>query len=715
LVSNWKQIWEDLRDSLIEKPLETKQEVSEKREIAVYPPDPENIGVGDKLGGVEHSRDAEIGTRPDRLGLGDPVGMDRKSTDLADQKNHRKLLRVGLVLAALVLLAIFGRSWLVKLARPEPPAENIIATFDGGQLTIADVENHISQLVPEELSFIAQSADTFISTVEHLVIEELVKRWASQRQPDSDEDFRHTMQHINEDLNLQSFESQLHEGDIQVTESEIRAYYDANRDSFGVQTINDVREQIRQTLIVEQEGSYIDDYIQDLKNKASVTRFFDLLDAPAPSEDDLVRYYNENRDDFILPRQVIVDELQFPIGEDETEALKEAEDALLKIRGGTPFESVSEVIPRALTSMDSTVPEGSSDSDWEAVVFALTEEELSDVFRTEKAFYIVRVQEILPGGVQPYEDVRSQIHEIVAQEKAKDWFQANESKTLFTIKGRQYTVGQFYREYQELPLTLQIQYAGVDGMKNLAEELIERLLLVEDTYDQLLNVENENLAAEARLQVLQQMLHQEEIDDNIEITDEEIQSFYEENSAMMSAPPQMRIRYIRIGMGNSQGEITSARDRIHSAYARLVPGLFRKGEDFAVIAQEYSEDPETAANGGELKEWIGESSDFLTELEFHPFHEAFIDLPEGEISPPFEFDGSLYIVQVIERTDPETLSLDEVRPAIDEFLRSQKHDQLLLELQNRLLEEANVVIYSTVIEDYLTKLSVFETPTSLSE
>jgi parvulin-like peptidyl-prolyl isomerase len=727
-----KQIWEDLRASLFGESPESKPEQSEPVGDSLEPATLDDVETSGNI--VEPSKEMpllagkeppdlidtpldktlaieglldEPGKSPDTDGFVEELG---ESAEPIGKMGRRWPQVLGIILSVGMILFLFGGRWWSRLTAPKPPAENVIATFDSGQITIADVEAHLNQLVPEELSVVAQSPEAFIATVEHLVMEELVKRWATQRQPDADEDFRHTMQHINEDLNLQTFEAQLHEDDISVPESEIRAYYDSNREAFGDQTLNEVREQIRQAMVFEQEGSYIENYIQRLKDNASINRFFELLVVSAPSNDDLRRYYEDNRDQFTLPRQAVVDELQFPIGEDETAARKDADDALLKIRGGTPLEEVNQVIPQALTSIGLTVSEGSADPAWETAVFALTEAELSDVFRAGEAFYIVRLQKIQPGGVQPFEEVRPIIQDIVAQQKAEAWFEANSSQTLFTLKGRQYMLGQFYREYKELPLSVQIQYAGPEGMKTLAEQIIERLLLVEDTYDQLLDVDNQELATEARLQVLQQMLHQEEVDDKIEITDEEIQNFYDDNAAMMSVPPQMRIRYIRIGLGNNEDEATAARSRADDAYRKLVPGLFQEGEDFATVAQEYSEDPETAADGGELPGWIGESTDILAEIELHPFHEVVLDLPVGEISAPFEFGGSLYIVQVIERTDPELLPLEEARPYIEEILNLQKHEQLLLELQNRLLEEAGFVVYSIVVEDYLDQLSVSITP-----
>jgi parvulin-like peptidyl-prolyl isomerase len=81
-------------------------------------------------------------------------------------------------------------------------------------------------------------------------------------------------------------------------------------------------------------------------------------------------------------------------------------------------------------------------------------------------------------------------------------------------------------------------------------------------------------------------------------------------------------------------------------------------------------------------------------------------LPVGEISSPFEFGDSLYIVQVIERTESELLPMEEARPYIEEILSLQKHEQLVAELQVKLLEDASFEIYPTVVDGYLDQLIV---------
>ena len=256
-----------------------------------------------------------------------------------------------------------------------------------------------------------------------------------------------------------------------------------------------------------------------------------------------------------------------------------------------------------------------------------------------------------------------------------------------------------------MPATLQDQYDGSDGLRKLADSLIDRMLLVTDTYDNLLDVETKPLADETRLQLLRQMMEQEEVDDKIEITDEEMQAFYAENRSQLIEPPKVRIRYIRIGLGASDDEARLARERADEAYRKLVPGFLRSGADFADVAREYSEDTETAAKGGEFPDWIGESGDPFVELTDHSLHEIVLGLDPGTISEPFELAGSLFIVEVLQRTEPRTLSFEEVRPSIERALTSQKHTMLAADLQERLLEEADVEIYSGVLEAYVEKLS----------
>ncbi len=709
MAEGWKQIWEDVLNAL--RGGETNRPTEVAPEDVITPDSaPQVDSAGEQTPDIDavEDIDEDIDLSP-ILDAPAPIQTPRLMW-LRRLRTGALYLLMGIILMCGLWFAGGYRwapdvyFWWLRLTSPKPPASDVIATFEGGQITISDVEAHMQLLVPDEYQTALSSPEALLAVIEDMVTDEMVRRWAAARQPDQDETFSHTMQHINESLNLESLDLQLHEGEIQVTESEIQAYYETNKAQLGDQTLDQAREQIRQTLVTEREQGYIEDYIQRLKDNASISRNFELLNVPAPSEDDLRRYYDANLDQFKLPRQVVIDEMQFPIGGDEAAARQDADDALLKIRSGAAFDEVAQTIPSASIQSGALVSEGTRDSAWDTSVFALTEGELSDVFRAGDTFYIVRLIQLQPARTQSLDDVRQDVLATVQQQKTDEWFETNASKTLVSLKGKQYTLGEFYQEYRELPISTQAEYAGPQGMEQLTELLIERLLLVEDTYDQLLDVENKPLADESRLQVLKQMMHQEEVDDKLQVTDEEMQEYYDANIGMMSLPPKARIRYIRIGLGQTEDEQKAAGIRADEAYKKLAPGLFQQGVSFAEVAQEYSEDPDTAAQGGELPDWIGESDDILAEAQLHSFHEVALSLPINEISGPFVFGDSLYIIQVIERTESEQLPFEQAKPYIEEILTQQKHDEQLTQIQERLLEEANFEIYPTVLEAYFQQM-----------
>ena len=609
-----------------------------------------------------------------------------------------------IVLAGVALVNAFyrfggDRLWAQWTAL-KPPAPDVVATFDGGKLTTADLEAHFKSLVPETYQQGMRSLETLRLVVQEMVTDELARRWASERKVDTDETFKHTMEHITENVNLDAFSAQLHEGSVPVAESEIQAYYDANEAEFGDRSLNEVREEIRQRLVGQKEGQYLQDYIDRLKSNASITRDDALLDVPEPTDAELRTYYESNTQSYTVTAQFSVDMITIPVSGDGSAARAAADKALLKLRSGAGFAAIPSEVAEARVITNTVVPAGSLGAEWDAVAKELQPDELSDIVRAGDSYAIIRLIQARPTRTLSFEEVRSDVLEAMRREKTEQWMKDNGAKTLFTLKGKQYTLGQFFKEYQELPPSVQAQFAGPQGMKDLADRLIERLLVVEDTYDQLLQVKNKELIDETRLSVLKQMMEQQEVDDKIEVTDKEIRQYYDQNQELMTPPPEARIRYIRIGLGQTEDEQKAARARADEAYKKLVPGLFQQGADFAAVAKEYSEDPETAANGGELPFPVGETNNPLEPPELHEIHTVVLGLDVNQISPPFEVGDSQYIVQPIERTQPKTLSFDEAKPYIKEFLTNQKHDDTLRQLQDRLVQQANLVVYDSALQAY---------------
>lgn len=92
------------------------------------------------------------------------------------------------------------------------------------------------------------------------------------------------------------------------------------------------------------------------------------------------------------------------------------------------------------------------------------------------------------------------------------------------------------------------------------------------------------------------------------------------------------------------------------------------GEDFATLAQEYSDDPGSAANGGDLG-WFGRG------VMVPAFEEAAFSLAVGEVSEPIKTDFGYHLIEVLEK-DPnhpkdESTLANERRQAFQEWLQEQ--------------------------------------------
>ncbi len=610
--------------------------------------------------------------------------------------------RVSVALAVL-LLGGLGIYFLlpdpVGVTGRRPPAPNVVATFTGGRITIEDVRRHLAELVPDKAQRSFQELEDYQLLVEEMITDELVRRWAAGRNADRDQDFQHVMKHISEDINLDELHAQMHQGQMGVTEAEVRAYYDANRGQFGDLTLDQVRAQVRTRLQQQRETRFVQEYLARLKETATVTRDFTLLAAPEPEDRELQAYYEINRGQYLFPAQAVVDEIRVDVGQDEAAAREKAGRALTRLRAGEDFAAVARDLTGVPPPPQGTpVRKGERAPAYDAAVFTLDQGQISVVFRAGDAFYVARLRALRPERQQSFDEVRGQVRRAVRGQKEEKWFAENGDRTLFTIRGKRYTLGEFWKEYRELPEAFVARYQGVGGRQALAERLIERLLLLQDSYDRLLQSKNKVQLEEARLSVLAQMLEQEEVDEKIKVSDQDLSAYYEEHKKELTEPPQVRIRYIVIRLGQTGRDRVQAWTKANEAYKQLAPGVLQKGRDFAQVARQYSEDPATAARGGDLDGWIREGPDLLAEATEHPFHEQTLGLRSGEISRPFEWGGAIYIVQVRERKEARQLTLEEAKEFLREELRQKKHDDLRAELSKKLLTQARVTIYDRTLQ-----------------
>jgi peptidyl-prolyl cis-trans isomerase SurA len=190
----------------------------------------------------------------------------------------------------------------------------------------------------------------------------------------------------------------------------------------------------------------------------------------------------------------------------------------------------------------------------------------------------------------------------------------------------------------------------------------------------------EEMKALLRRDLSIEKLFNKEITSQINITDKNIQDFYGANkSGFNFAEPQIQIAQILVTPNPDPNVRNLKRDKAQNdaeaqKKIQLILKRLKAGDDFAMLAQNYSEDPNTAPNGGDLG-FIPESA---LEKANPELRKLVLSIPVGQVSQPMRTPEGYRILRVISRepagqreiTDPR------VQQTIRDTLITRK-DQLL--------------------------------------
>lgn len=210
---------------------------------------------------------------------------------------------------------------------------------------------------------------------------------------------------------------------------------------------------------------------------------------------------------------------------------------------------------------------------------------------------------------------------------------------------------------EELDKAMQEQYSRAGDEKKFLEALASTGISI----DYVRNSIRESLTIEKYLQGALASL--------TAVTEAEIQKAYGQDKTAT-------VRHILLlTQGKSDQEKLEVRKKMEDILARA-----RKGEDFAALAKQYSEDPGSKDNGG-LYENFGRGR------MVKPFEDAAFSVPAGQISDVVETQYGYHIILVVERR-AETRPVDEVRPELEAQIKQTKQRDAYGTFLAKLKEEA---------------------------
>ena len=195
------------------------------------------------------------------------------------------------------------------------------------------------------------------------------------------------------------------------------------------------------------------------------------------------------------------------------------------------------------------------------------------------------------------------------------------------------------------------QEAAAADVKVTQEELDAEMAVYEESYGSTEALEQALAASGMTVTDLEEEMEiylkvEKIIGPDIEITDEQINTYFEENKESFEQPSQVEASHILVATQEEADEVKAKLD---------------DGGDFAELAAEYSIDTANAENGGALGAFgAGEMA-----LEFE---EAAFSMAVDEISEPVETEYGFHIIQVTGKTDATEANLEDSKEQIKETL-----------------------------------------------
>jgi hypothetical protein len=156
------------------------------------------------------------------------------------------------------------------------------------------------------------------------------------------------------------------------------------------------------------------------------------------------------------------------------------------------------------------------------------------------------------------------------------------------------------------------------------------------------------------------------MENNINITDVEIAQYYQDNKPQFTTQGQQRLAHIQVKTEQQAQEL----------YQQL-----QNGANFADLAKNHSIDPTSAERGGDLS-WVSAG-------EFPKvFEDAANALAVGQYSQPVNIDNHYHIILVEERKEPQLQPLESVKAQIAAQIRQNLVNTQFYSIEKRVAEKA---------------------------
>lgn len=154
----------------------------------------------------------------------------------------------------------------------------------------------------------------------------------------------------------------------------------------------------------------------------------------------------------------------------------------------------------------------------------------------------------------------------------------------------------------------------------------------------------------------------------VTVTDAEIAQYFREHRSEFDRPEQVHVKQILLDNENE---------------ARLILAKLRRGESFDALAKQYSKDPGSREQGGDLG--------FVSRGQLVPeFEQVAFALQPKQISDLVKTQFGYHLIELIARRPPQPANLDQARDQIRNLLLSSRREAAFQEWLKKIKAQAKI-------------------------
>ena len=230
-------------------------------------------------------------------------------------------------------------------------------------------------------------------------------------------------------------------------------------------------------------------------------------------------------------------------------------------------------------------------------------------------------------------------------------------KVLARVAGHDITESEALEFIKPFGQQAMMLYSSEQGRKMVIDDLISMRLYALDAEEKKLDQTPEfieNLENIKRTMLAQAAM--KEVIKDVSISEDEAKKFYDENQKLFTQPERVHASHILVSDDESLAKVQEE---------------LKAGKSFDVVAQEFSIDPGSAPNGGDLGE-------FPRGVMVPEFEKAAFELKNpGDVSEPVKSQFGWHLIKLSEYIPESVMPFEQVKAHIEQELREKKTQDLL--------------------------------------